>query len=140
MIEVEVARIGERDAGPALARLDSLMRRGPNPSAWDDGALTAGGIPNLLLSRDLVQHGDTTGALAAARRRTWAGPSGPIDGAMLPEFLREEGRLAALAGDETRAIEAYYLYLALRDGRTGYEPWDAERRTVQEELAALTSR
>jgi len=140
MIEVEVARIGARDAGPALARLDSLMRRGPNPGAWDDGALTAGGIPNLLLSRDLVQHGDTTGALAAARRRTWAGPSSVIDGPLLPEFLREEGRLAALTGDVTGAIRAYNIYLALRDGPTGYEPWDTERRAVQEELAALTSR
>jgi hypothetical protein len=116
------------------------MRRGPNPSAWDDGALTAGGIPNLLLARDLVQHGDTTGALAASRRRTWAGVSGDIDGPLLPEFLREEGRLAALTGDVTGAIRAYEIYLALRDAPTGYEPWDAEREAVQEELAALTSR
>jgi len=140
MIEVEAARIEGRDAGPALARLDSLMRRGPNPGAWEAGALTAGGIPNLLLARDLVQQGDTLGALAAARRRTWPGASPPIDGAMLTEFLREEGRLAALAGDVEGAIEAYYIYLALRDARTGYEPWDAERKAVQEELADLIFR
>ena len=140
MIEVEAARIEGRDGGPALARLDSLMRRGPNPGAWEAGALTAGGIPNLLLARDLVQHGDTMGALAAARRRTWAGASSAIDGAMLTEFLREEGRLAALAGDVTGAIEAYYIYLALRDGPSGYEPWDEERKAVQEELADLISR
>ena len=139
MIEVEAARIEERDAGPALARLDSLMRRGPNPGAWDGDAFTAGGIPNLLLARELVQHGDTAGALAAARRRTDPGPSG-IAGFMLPEFLREEGRLAALAGDVTGAIEAYRIYLALRDAPTGYEPWDAERQAVQEELSELTSR
>jgi len=116
------------------------MRRGPNPGAWEAGALTAGGIPNLLLARDLVQQGDTLGALAAARRRTWPGASPPIDGAMLTEFLREEGRLAALAGDVEGAIEAYYIYLALRDARTGYEPWDAERKAVQEELADLIFR
>ncbi len=140
MIEVEAARIEGRDAGPALARLDSLMQLGPNPVAWEAGALTAGGIPNLLLARDLGQRGNTMGALAAARRRTWAGASPFIDGAMLPEFLREEGRLAVLTGDVTGAAEAYYIYLALRDGRSGYEPWDEERQAVREELADLISR
>ena len=139
MIEVEAARIEGRSAGPALATLDSLMRRGPSPGAWDAGVLTAGGFPNLLLARDLVNHGDTIGALAAARRRTHP-RAGGLTGAVLPEFLREEGRLAALTGDVTGAIEAYHIYLALRDRPSGYELWDAERLAVQGELAALISR
>ncbi len=140
MIEVEATRIDGRDAGPLLARLDSLMRRGPNPAPWDDGVHTTGVIPNLLLARELAQHGDPEGALAAARRRTNPIASGLIDGGLLPEFLREEGRLAALTGDVPGAIRAYEIYLALRDAPTGYEPWDAERRAVQEELAALSAR
>ena len=139
MIEVEAARIEGRSAGPALVTLDSLMRRGPSPGAWDAGVITAGGFPNLLLARDLVNHGDTIGALAAARRRTHPRASG-LSGAVLPEFLREEGRLAALTGDVTGAIEAYHIYLALRDRPSGYELWDAERLAVQGELAALISR
>jgi hypothetical protein len=55
-----------------------------------------------------------------------------------PAYFREEGRLAALAGDTTNAIRAYEYYLNVRD-----DPDPALQPvvdSVRAELAALVAR
>ena len=54
----------------------------------------------------------------------------------LPEYLREEGRLAAAVGDTVGAIRAYRHYLALRENPD--PPWRAAWDSVRVELAALS--
>jgi len=78
--------------------------------------------------------GDIPGALAAIRRREvdyfpaylWS----------LPAFLRQEGRLAALAGDTAGAIRAYDAYLTLRTDPDS--PFVPQRDSVLAERATLT--
>ncbi len=89
---------GRSDATAATRSLDSLLVAG---SSW----LPEG---NLVVARLLERHGDRRAALAALRR----GNGGA--GVWLSTYLREEGRLAALAGDRNVAIKAYRHYLALR--------------------------
>ena len=71
------------------------------------------------------------GALAALRRRY----VGQASQAHYVRYLREEGRLAALAGDRDGAIRAYRHYLALRsEAEPALQP---EVRRVREELEAI---
>jgi DNA-binding SARP family transcriptional activator/TolB-like protein len=65
---------------------------------------------NLVAAQLRATHGDFVGALAAIRRRGEPGDQKIL----LSSFLREEGRLAALAADTVGAIRAYRHYLALR--------------------------
>jgi hypothetical protein len=84
------------------------------------------------LARLFATHGDHRGALAAVRRRTF-----PLSdqGFLLPSYLREEGRLAALTGDRAGAIRAYSRYFAMRaDPEPELRPQVAE---VKAELARL---
>jgi hypothetical protein len=128
------ARGGEVRA--ALFHLDSLVRGGPLPLGGPPPLPPIEEIANLTLARMLARYGDSVEALAASRRRpiTW----GQTGYASFPEFLREEGRLAALTGDEMGAIKAYRHYLALRED-PDYAPWRAVRDSVQRELAQLVS-
>jgi serine/threonine-protein kinase len=120
---VAATRTGRSDAPVALARLDSLLRTGPGSFVQDAG--------NLILARLKEQHGDVRGALAAVRRReTFL--TRPL---YLSTFLREEGRLAALAGENEAAIEAYRHYLTLRAAPE--PPLRSEVEYVREELGKL---
>jgi serine/threonine-protein kinase len=103
-----------------VGRLDSLLRTAPD---WIETA-------NLLDAHLLEAGGDVGGALAAVRRRrNWP--------KYLSSYLREEGRLAALAGDTAGAIAAYEHYLKLRsDPEPSLKP-QADR--VRAELANLVS-
>jgi hypothetical protein len=56
----------------------------------------------------------------------------------LPAFLREEGRLAALAGDTAGAIRAYDEYLVMRTHPD--PPFQPQRDSVIAERAALKRR
>jgi hypothetical protein len=88
-------------------------------------------LAKLLSARIREQAGDTVGALAALRHRSyhWNQTS------FLAPILREEGRLAALTGDREGAIRAYQHYLRLR---AGAEPrLQPQVRQVREELARL---
>ena len=67
---------------------------------------------NMALAQMFERRGDVTRALSAVRRRPYVGPWG-TDG--LSSLLREEGRLAAIAGDTAGAIKAYSHYLRLRE-------------------------
>ena len=129
MLEAQaaVAR-GEAGATALVARLDSLMRRGP-PGIL--GPLLA--PVNLVLARLFESRGDVAMALAAARR------SPPLEYVPLyfSSYLQAEGRLAALAGDTAGAVQAYRRVLALW---TDPEPRLVARRdSVRTELAKLDS-
>jgi len=118
--EAAVAR-NAPGAAAALDRLDSLLRTGPR-------FMDAG---NLQVARLREARGDLAGALRAVRRR----PFNWSQIILLSTYLREEGRLAALAGDRDAAIKAYGHYLALRsDPEPALVP-EVER--VRAELARL---
>lgn len=92
----------DADADSRLARLDSLLLSGP------PGEITQ--YANLALARLYAERGNVRRALAAVRRRAHMETWPPY----LAEQVREEGRLAAAAGDTDGATAAYRLYLALR--------------------------
>jgi serine/threonine-protein kinase len=120
---VAAAHAGRSDAPVALARLDSLLKTGPGGFVQDAG--------NLILARLKERRGDVRGALAAVRRReTFL--TRPL---YLSTFLREEGRLAALAGENDAAIEAYRHYLTLRAAPE--PPLRSEVDYVRDELGKL---
>jgi protein kinase-like protein len=141
LIDVLYAAAMRGDVHAAVLRWDSIVRPAPMPAQIQDEGRAPGdgtfGLDNLLLSRMLIQFGDTAAALAASRRRIYHGDwqvGGHAD--LLVDFLREEGRLAAITGDTVGAISAYNHYLALRED-PDYEPWRQERDQVRSELAAL---
>jgi hypothetical protein len=104
-----------------LARLDSTLLAG------SVGPAIRG---NLVAARLHEQRGELPAALAAVRRRMFGVLA-------LPEYVtyqREEGRLAALAGDRAGAIRAYRRYLAMR-----VDPEPALRAQVAQIRANLTA-
>ena len=110
-----------------LERLDSLIR------ARQDGLQALVHAANLQLARLQESRGNLTGALRALRRRAYY-----IDPEHLEFFstaLREEGRIAALAGDRASAVRAYQHYLALRSDPEPSQKPEVER--VRAELARL---
>ena len=92
------------EAAALAERLDSLALTGPR------AGIPSLNILNLILAGIWESQGRVDRALAAVRRRSFLG-GGPEVGAM----LREEGRLAALAGDTAGAIWAYDQFLQPRD-------------------------
>jgi serine/threonine-protein kinase len=133
--EVEVAAIEAMHAevthSPSLratvTRLDSLLRI-MDYTATNPGRAT---FANLVAARLLEKSGDIRGALAAVRRRTDAWTQ---NNPYLGTQLREEGRLAALAGEREEAIRAYRHYLALRaDAEPAVRPQvEAVRRELRQ--------
>jgi tetratricopeptide (TPR) repeat protein len=114
------------DASTRLSQLDSLLKTGP--PGWFQTQQA-----NLLAARLHELQGDLPNAVAAIRRRSNFG-NGPTG--YLSTYLREEGRLNALAGDKRGAIRAYQHYLALR---TDPEPsLRAQVDGVRAELARLS--
>ncbi|MEP7325886.1 MAG: hypothetical protein ABI836_08060 [Gemmatimonadota bacterium] len=109
-------------------RLDSLL------AATDYRAANVGryALANVVTGLIFETLGDPERAFAAVRRRAvWWTQYQPY----LATQLREEGRLAALAGHRDRAIESYRQYLALR---TNPEPeMVAEVEQVRGELRRL---
>ncbi|MFN2399337.1 MAG: protein kinase [Gemmatimonadaceae bacterium] len=118
------------DADARLARLDSLMRT--SPAFGHEGTFGSLTSANLYLARWHESRGRIGEALAASRRRMYHTQETP----RLSTFLREEGRLAAQAGDRAGAIRAYRHYLALRsDPEPSVAP---EVARVRAELERLT--
>jgi serine/threonine-protein kinase len=118
---------GDRN-GVALTRLDSSLVMGR------EGAQ----VFNLAAARLHEKRGDIEAALAAVRRRANHGRDGPI---ALSTMLREEGRLAALAGDVEGAIRAYTHFLALRPNPSPRLRADAERvRAALSQLQATRAK
>lgn len=112
------------DADSRLARLDSLLLSGPA------GEVTE--YANLALARLYAERGNVRRALVAARRRSHMVAWPPY----LAEQVREEGRLAATAGDVNAAAAAYRHYLALRTNPDSLMRGEVE--AVRTELQKLT--
>jgi hypothetical protein len=136
VIALDAAYALDRDADPAAAitePLDSLVATGGFPGPWG-AELSA--VSRLTLARLREARGEIHAALAVVRARRsydWQ----PHSMVMLSTFLREEGRLAALAGDREGAIRAYRHYLALRsDPEPSVLPAVAD---VRAELARLVA-
>ena len=125
LVEHREATNGPR---PALDRLDSLMLRGPR------GTLTYSA--NLVLARLFAESGDTTRALAAAKRRYVYSGNGQTT--FLPSYLALEGELSLAVGDTTRARHAFEHYLRLRTDPD--PPLQPQKARVEERLAALNGR
>ena len=134
--EVEIAAIEAMHADvtrsanlrAATMRLDSLLR------VLDYASTNVGraSFANLVATRLLEKIGDTRVALAAARRRSdaWA-QNNPY----LATQLREQGRLAAIAGEREEAIRSYRHYLRLRaDAEPTLRP---QVEAVRQELMKL---
>jgi hypothetical protein len=125
------------DLRRVVLRWNEVVRPAPEPvlETIRDGTI---GLDNLVLSRLLLQVGDTSAALAASRRR-WYEPHylrEILSGGLAVDMLREEARLEALTGDSDGAIRTYSHYLALREN-PDYAPWRRERDAVRRELIAL---
>jgi tetratricopeptide (TPR) repeat protein len=86
----------------------------------------------LVLAQLREAHGDLSAALAATRRRPGAGSTFAF---FLSTYLREEARLAALAGEGDAAARALAHVLGLQSAP---EPaYAAEVERIRSELAAL---
>ncbi len=72
-----------------------------------------GNVATLYVARWLEEQGKYAAALQMIRRRPYI--HNPAFYLALPAHLRQEGRLAALAGDTAGAIRAYRQFLTLRD-------------------------
>ncbi len=117
------------DAAEALAKLDTLMARGPLAPYPFVYAAT------FIAARLHERRGDPTRALAAVRQRFYHIPT------YLSTQLREEGRLAALSGDREGAIHAYQHYLALHSNpEPAVAPAVAEVRMALVRILAEQSR
>ncbi len=108
-----------------LEHLDSLVRA--------DGLEALVHAANLQLARLQESRGNLTGALRALRRRAYYIDPERLE--FLSTALREEGRIAALAGDRASAVRAYQHYLALRSDPEPSQKPEVER--VRAELARL---
>jgi eukaryotic-like serine/threonine-protein kinase len=103
MFEAQLAALTHRaDLRSLLVRLDSALESDPQ------GQIEA--IGNLVAARAWETAGDLPRAEAALRRTENLSTPIPYHSTL----LREEGRLAALAGDRELAIRCYRQYLALR--------------------------
>jgi DNA-binding SARP family transcriptional activator len=125
---VEQAPHGPR-SHVALDRLDSLTSLGVG--RWN---ALPNNIAGLFIARWRERQGDYQAARAALARRptAWNFPHMVV----YPTSLREEGRLAALAGDTAGAIAAYGRYLNLRT-HPDPGPMTEEVLRVKEHLALL---
>jgi hypothetical protein len=130
------ALLAERDGGDvhaAVLQLDSIARPFPNEATVFPSPAMTGMVVAGLLAR----HGEPARALAALRRGCpWESWRTNWDRGLIVDCLRQEGRLAALAGDRAGAVRAYEHYLALREDPE--PPWRAQRDSVVAELSALT--
>jgi hypothetical protein len=111
------------NAAELAGRLDSMVTH-QTDGWWGEGW-------NLVLARLLAAQGNLPQALRAVRRREFGLRPWPY----LSTYLREEGRLAALAGDTAGAIWAYQHYLRLRSDPE--PPLLGERDSVRAELARI---
>jgi hypothetical protein len=120
------ATAGGPAAASALARLDSLAANAPVTNGY---ILLAA---NLTVAALREAQGEIPAALAAVRRRSYAPGFGEVG---LSTYLREEGRLAELAGERDAAIRAYQKFLALR--RDPEPRLRGQRDVVRQALQAL---
>jgi hypothetical protein len=128
---MQAVRDERPDRVSVVMALDSLLQTVP-PGISGVNIPPDAGLEtiNLVCARLLERVGFPGPAYRAARRTVWTG----FHGAVTPR-LRDEGRLAALAGDRDAAVRAYEQYLTVRfDPEASLVP---QRDSVRAELAAL---
>jgi hypothetical protein len=110
VLDAELATAGHaREAGALVARLDSVLRLGDRTSRSNGWYAPFYSVANLVSARLWEARGDVPRALAAVRRRRhWQNTYYEAT------YLREEARLAALAGDCAGAAYATRAYLTYR--------------------------
>jgi tetratricopeptide (TPR) repeat protein len=126
LLDAQLAALDHRpDARARLEELDSLLRDAPTGGDFFER------IGNIEAARLWQERGEPGRALASIRRRL----EGLQTYSELPQYLRNEGRYAALAGDGKGAIQAYRRYLVLRsDAESALQ---SQVDTVRAELAAV---
>ena len=127
-LELLSSQRGAAATARAATELDSLLALRPATNAY----IILGATLTLAKARE--RAGDLRGALAVVRRRSYS-PAATFGTTGLSTLLREEGRLAALAGDAHGAFDAYSHYLELRRGATGRAATEAAE--VRREMARL---
>lgn len=132
---IEGLRLHQAEVPELTARLDSVLRWSVANYVFDPVHSTTLLGSDLLLSAAWERLGDRRRALAALQLRVWL--SDPTPSPLAP-LLRQEGRLATLVGDTTRAIRAYRRYLSLR--RDADPVLIPERDSVAAALARLERR
>jgi hypothetical protein len=132
LIDVLLTQLAGGDVRTSLLRADSVMREAPL-----GGGKHSVEVQNLMLARLLGEHEEPERALAASRRRIYHAPFGMND-TSIPEYLREEAKLAATVGDTAGAVEAYRHYFALRDSRPDHPTWSAQWDSMRVEYGELT--
>jgi serine/threonine-protein kinase len=118
------SRDRERPKTPALDSLESVLWKG-----WGQAAFP-GQVAAALLTRMLRQRGEFARALAVTQLHE-AG-YGYFHYTQRCPLLKEEGELAALLGDTTRAIAAFRRYLEIR-----IDPDEGMREEREQVRAAL---
>jgi len=137
LIDVLLTRLEGGDVRAALLRADSVVGEQPLLGGRPLDSHATSEVQNLMLARMLREYGEPERALAAIRRRIYNAPF--IGGyTSIPEYLREEARLAATVGDTTGAVEAYRHYFALRDSRPDHPTWAASWDSMRVEYGTLT--
>ena len=132
-VHTAIARLKNGDCYPSLRALLAAIEQSPDTGStlrelesrrkgWAESY-----YQNLEIARLLEARGDVNGALTWIRRRP-----GYQANTMFAYPLREEGRLAVLAGDREGAIRAYRHYLALR-----YNPEPSVKPAVDSVRAEL---
>jgi hypothetical protein len=126
---IEALRSRASDLRARTARLDSLVRWdiANNSGSWHP-------VEGLLLAVAWQALGEPRRALAAVHLDVWE----LSHATLLAPRLRQEGRLATIVGDTTRAIRAYRRYLRLR--RDADSVLIPERDSVQAVLSRLERR
>lgn len=110
-LDAQLAALNHRPEAPHLvARLDSILRRGPKLMDGRYWPLRFFWLENFIVTGLWEREGDRARALAASRRWTFRLAAGRY----LTTALRSEGRLAELTGDRAGAVWAYRHYLSLR--------------------------
>jgi serine/threonine-protein kinase len=137
LIDVLLAQLEGSDVRAALLRADSVVGERPLLGGRRLDSHPTDEVQNLMLARMLREYGEPERALAAIRRRIYNAPF-ITSYTSIPEYLREEARLAATVGDTTGAVEAYRHYFALRDSRPDHPTWAASWDSMRVEYAALT--
>ena len=131
ILEAMRAEIRGTGLEPAVERLDSLLSNSDYANQHE-GRLALG---NFIVARLLERLGKPQRALAAVRRHAaWMNNTISYHATR----LREEGRLAELAGDREAAIRAYRNYLSLRpDPEPSVKPEVEQVRRELERLEAI---